>query len=47
MAEIVEEMAAARQTVVEPYMFKLESDPEQQEAPVESQQPWTWMFLSG
>ena len=46
MAEIVEEMAAARQTVVEPYMFKLESDPEQQEAPEESQQPRMNMDVS-
>ena len=38
-AEFVEEMAARQQTAVGPYIFEVESDPEQQGAPEESQQP--------
>ena len=31
MAEFVEEMTTGQQTAMEPYMFELGSDPEQQE----------------
>ena len=44
--ESVEEMAAQQQTVVELYEFELESDPEQQEAPEESQKPRMNMDVS-
>ena len=37
--EFGEEMAAKQQTGVELYMFEPGSDPEQEEAPEESQQP--------
>ena len=46
MAEFVEDMAAGQQTAVEPYMFEPESDPEQQEAPEESQLPRMNMDVS-
>ena len=46
MAEFVEEMAAGQQTAVKPYMFKPESDPEQQEAQEESKQPIMNMDVS-
>ncbi|KAL7403797.1 hypothetical protein ABVT39_005228 [Epinephelus coioides] len=45
-AEFVAEMAAGQQTAVQPYMFEPESDPEQQEAPEESQQPRMNMDVS-
>ncbi|KAL7393631.1 hypothetical protein ABVT39_013847 [Epinephelus coioides] len=45
-AEFVEEMAAGQQTAVQPYMFEPESDPEQQDAPEESQQPRMNMDVS-
>ena len=45
-AELPEEMAAGQQTVVQPYMFEPESDPEQEEAPEEVQQPRMNMDVS-
>ena len=45
-AELPEEMAAGQQTAVQPYMFEPESDPEQQEAPEEVQQPRMNMDVS-
>ncbi|XP_078025266.1 P2X purinoceptor 7-like [Epinephelus lanceolatus] len=45
-AEFVKEMAAGQQTAVQPYMFEPESDPEQQDAPEESQQPRMNMDIS-
>ena len=44
--EFVVEMAAGQQSAVEPYRFRLESDPEQEEAPEESQQPRMNMDVS-
>ena len=44
--EFVGEMAAGQQTVVKPYMFELESDPEQEESPEESHQPRMNMDVS-
>ncbi|XP_036949055.1 P2X purinoceptor 7-like [Acanthopagrus latus] len=46
MAELPKEMAAGQQTAVQPYMFEPESDPEQQEAPEEVQQPRMNMDVS-
>ena len=46
MVEFVGGMAAGQQTAVEPYMFEPESDPEQEEAPEESQQPRMNMDVS-
>ena len=45
-AELREEMAAGQQTAVQPYMFEPESDPEQEEAPEEVQQPRMNMDVS-
>ena len=45
-AEFVEKMATGQQTVVEPYMFEPESNPEQQEAPEDTQQPRMNMDVS-
>lgn len=39
------EMAAGQQTPVQPYMFEPESDPEQEEAAEESQQPIDITFM--
>ena len=44
--EFVGEMAARQQVAVEPYMLEPESDPEQEEAPEESQQPRMNMDVS-